>query len=211
LKKISLLIPNIQSLFEFLLRKLDLSNPHNQEIYDKSRKLFGFLQTVNSELDSMKDNAALLNQKNREKVVYLKDLFNDFFNQISLPPTASSSRYPTRLAKLTQIIGDDSISFRTILNSLIEMLNYTITIYSEQAPPIQAIEVGSGEMTQKLYDKNPYPPNYPVFFKIPEINQKDLEEAKLPYRISRDIIAPLGIATWQVEFPFGSGIKPIYS
>jgi hypothetical protein len=33
-------IPTIKSLFEFILRKTDLSNPPNQELYDKTRKLY---------------------------------------------------------------------------------------------------------------------------------------------------------------------------
>lgn len=197
-------IPNIKSLFQFILRKLTgTGRIATQEIYDKYRILFNILQKVYSDLDNIKDNSAQLTEANRNKIVELRNLLNTFNTEMENP----IGNFRTRWDKLVTAIDQEDVdSLKTIISELTQLINYIITIYEQKAPTTLQ---GSGNISIPVKWDKEFPPNYPVL--LPSHKITHIGEQLLAKPLPQRIIDPFGNGLKQVEFPVRSRIQPIYS
>jgi hypothetical protein len=189
-------ISNVQSIFEFLFRKLGDSRIPNQEVYDKTRKLYATLQTMYEALDDAKDTAYLLDQKNRENIIKMRKVIVNFASNVIKPLTRNDVE-TTRFSLLKRIVGGDAVELNNLIQGLDNMLEYTQNIYNSQGVPIQP-QVGSGVEEDLGMIKFP-PPKKPVLIQPSKFMEYDLVIQKpVPFKI----IDPLGVSQFHFDFPY---------
>jgi hypothetical protein len=213
--KVANVLTEIESLMTYIIRKVQVPIPEHKELFERVTKLTKLLQGVYSELDSLKNDSSLLNQQNKENVVRLKDVLTDFLGQMNNTMYSGQNLWYslTTRGRIPSITEEDKITLVTLINQLIEMTDYVISIYSTQAPTFDVSTTGGSTHAYTEEGMDYYIPEklFPRPVSIPtyQFDLKTTLMPTVPKPFRKEQIDPLNTAMLLVDFPFKYHRQPI--